>query len=140
MTQYLYEFLFTKSLSPSGLAQATTTTKFKLGNISFMINGEAYYLAAADNIADPAGSTAAAQHRVILISLSVAGAVVQTLGPICATAAEAEARLVAAPADHCPIGYLLLGASFTAGTTDVTAGHCKTLGLLHYDRLFPLMR
>lgn len=96
-----------------------TATKFKLGATDYRIAGTAYTKAAADNIASPA-STSAGQYRKDLISLDAAGTVTVTAGAVAVS--QDAAVLPACPADNVPVGWIEVPASFTSGTTEVTAG------------------
>lgn len=104
-------------LSPGG-----TATNFGMSAFSYRVDGVHANKAANTNIAAPGASTSAGEFRKILISGNAAGTITATAGAIAAS--QALAALPTLPADNVPLAYLELPASFTSGTTDVTAGMC----------------
>lgn len=105
------------------LAPGGTATNFQISAFSFMLGGVVYNKEAANNIAAPGASTGAGEFRKVLIHINAAGTVAAAAGEIAAS--QELAKLPATPADTLPIGVIELPASFTSGTTNVTAGMCK---------------
>lgn len=107
-----------------GFAQATTTTRFKTSAATnYTINGQNYTKGTTDNIATPNGNTSAGQFRKDLISIDAAGTITVTAGTVAAS--QGAAVKPACPANQVELGWIEVPASFTAGTTDVTAGMLK---------------
>lgn len=105
------------------LAPGSDDTDFQVSAFHYKIGGVAYYKAAADDIAPPGASTSAGEFRKVLLSINTAGAITATAGTIAASQALAE--LPDTPSGQLPIAYIELPASFTSGSTSLTAGMCK---------------
>lgn len=89
---------------------------------SYTIAGVIYEKAATDNIAmDAVSAQADLTYRLYLVSINAAGTVAITGGTAVATD---TAVLPALPADSAPLAYFKIatsGATFTSGTTDLSA-------------------
>jgi len=108
------------------LAQGTTTTKFKFTNaFDYMLAGQVYYKAATDDVAAPGSgaNTGSGEYRKSLICIDSAGTVTLVHGTVAAS--QGAAALPSPTANTVPVGYLEIPASFTSGSTNVTAGMIK---------------
>lgn len=111
-----------------GFAKGTTTTKFKTSaDTHYILAGKHHKKAATDDIAQPASTTNGSQYAKDLISINASGTVTVTAGTKAASQGAAVKPDV--PADNVELGWIEVPASFTPGTTDVTAGMLKMVDI-----------
>lgn len=79
----------------------------------------------ASNDLTSAVDTTAGQYRKVLVEVNASGVVSQKIGNVAAS--QDAAVLPDLSTDKVAIGYIEIPASFTANTTDITAGMLKTI-------------
>lgn len=109
------------------ISQGTTITKFNVAAGEVVLAQADVAIAAVVDTSVPAGAvTGAGEFRKVLVEVKADGTVATVVGDK-VTTVQADAKLPKGNTDAISIGWLEIPASFTPGTTTVTAGMCKAL-------------
>ena len=108
------------------LGVGTTNTRFKVNDTELVLGQAIVNKTAEDNIVvDATASTAAGQFRKVLVEANASGTISQKVGAI--ASAQADAVLPKGDTDKVSVGWIEVPASFTPGTTAVTAAMLKKM-------------